>query len=542
MLVVGALGALPVRVMADTVSAVDVTVDSLVITRPSTVSVSGTVTCTGDAIYVNIEASLEQAQGADLAAGGFGFYREGCSDETLSWTAAAEFGARRVLPEPLSLTLSARACGTGPEDCPFDNVVGTFTPVRPSMERASVSSDETQGNGNSSAASMSEDGRYVAFASRASNLVPGDTNGHTDVFVRDRVAGTTRRVSVSTHGKQGNDASGFGVPARPVISADGRYVAFVSEATNLVRGDTNGAADVFVRDRAIGKTSRASVSRTGRQSNGDSGSPSLSRHGRYLSFESRATNLVPRDTNHYSDVFVRNRVTRGVQRVSVNSDEVQGDSKSFATAITAHGRFVAFASAASNLVPGDSNGAGDVFVRDRTAGTTERVSVSSSDGQSADGVGVSDLAMSSHGAHVAFSAYAANLVAGDTNDQPDVFLRDRAQGTTDRISVTSDEQQADGPSFSPALSGDGRYVAFISTAPDLLHATPASAYPNVFLRDRSTGITRLASPGLDGVPIRSDTSTPSLSPNGEYVAFTSHATNLVPGDTNNKDDVFVAPN
>ncbi len=190
--------------------------------------------------------------------------------------------------------------------------------------------------------------------------MPGDTNDSVDVFVRDRKLGTTRRVSVSSTGAQGNSGS-FG----PAISSAGRYVSFSSDASNLVPGDTNAAQDVFVRDRKLGTTRRVSVSSTGAQGNSVSFDPAISSAGRYVSFSSFASNLVPGDTNGTVDVFVRDRELGTTRRVSVSSTGAQGNRLSFDPAISSAGRYVAFSSAASNLVPGDTNGSFDVFVRIR---------------------------------------------------------------------------------------------------------------------------------------------------------------------------------
>jgi archaellum component FlaF (FlaF/FlaG flagellin family) len=225
-------------------------------------------------------------------------------------------------------------------------------------ERVSVSSAEAEGNYRSNWSSVSADGRYVAFSSLADNLVAGDTNGVVDVFVRDRVTGITDRVSVSGAGEQGNDWSNW-----PSISADGRYVAFMSTANNLVAGDTNGSWDVFVRDRVSGETERVNVSSAGAEANGPSGYSVISADGRYVAFMSDATNLVPGDTNGRADVFVRDRMAGETQRVSVSSAGVEADGRSDENSISADGRYVAFGSRASNLVPGDTNGTRDIFVR-----------------------------------------------------------------------------------------------------------------------------------------------------------------------------------
>jgi Tol biopolymer transport system component len=277
-----------------------------------------------------------------------------------------------------------------------------------------VSSAGVEANGRSSSSALSADGRFVAFSSAASNLVAGDTNGYSDIFVRDRRTGITRRVSVSSNGVEGNEDSGD-----PAISADGRFVAFSSDASSLVTGDGNNARDVFVRDRRTGTTRRVSVSSAGAEGNGESLNGALSASGRFIAFDSLASNIVSGDTNGYRDVFVRDRRTGLTRRVSVSSAGAAGNQSSFGPVLSADGRFVVFASAASNLVARDTNGFTDVFLRDRRAGTTRRVSVNS---RGVGGGGI-DRAISGDGRFVAFVSGASNLVPYDENGSPDVFVR-----------------------------------------------------------------------------------------------------------------------
>ncbi|MDO8614531.1 MAG: hypothetical protein Q7T33_02190 [Dehalococcoidia bacterium] len=234
-------------------------------------------------------------------------------------------------------------------------------------ERVSVDSAGAEADAGSANPAISADARYVALSSDATNLVPGDTNGKSDVFVRDRLTGATERVSVDSAGNQGNDRS-YG----PDISADGRYVVFYSFATNLVPGDTNGKYDVFVHDRQTGATERVSVDSAGNQGDESGGSynPAISADGRYVAFDSGASNLAPGDITVRFDVFVHDRQTGATERVSVDSVGNPGDSDSTRPAISASGRYVAFASGATNLVPEDTNRSGDVFVRDRGAAAT----------------------------------------------------------------------------------------------------------------------------------------------------------------------------
>jgi archaellum component FlaF (FlaF/FlaG flagellin family) len=242
-----------------------------------------------------------------------------------------------------------------------------------SIERVSVASDGSQANGESALPAISADGRYVTFQSSAGNLVSGDTNGYWDVFVHDRQTGQTSRVSVASDGSQGN-----GVLQCPMISADGRYVAFNGWADNLVPGDTNylcdtdvdgiwddNCPDVFVHDRQTGHTQRVSVASDGSQGNGGvSQYLAISADGRYVVFASSSSNLEPEfsDTNETWDIFVHDQQTGQTRRVSMASDGSQGDKISEYPAISADGRCVAFGSYATNLVPGDTNSYIDVFV------------------------------------------------------------------------------------------------------------------------------------------------------------------------------------
>jgi hypothetical protein len=262
--------------------------------------------------------------------------------------------------------------------------------------------------GDSFSPALSADGRYVAFASDATNLVPGDTNNATDVFVYDRQARTTTRVSVAAGGGQAGDAS-----FSPSLSADGSVVAFLSRATDLVAGDAAGGENVFVRDLRAARTIRVS--------SGGAASPALSADGRVVAFASTSATLVPDDTNGESDVFAFDRDTAVTERVSVGSGGAQADRASVAPAVSGDGRFVAFASDATNLVPGDTNQRADVFVRDRRLGTTIRVSVGTA-GQADQSSATPS--MSADGRFVAFQSAADNLVAGDTNSAPDIFVHD----------------------------------------------------------------------------------------------------------------------
>ena len=401
-------------------------------------------------------------------------------------------------------------------------------------QRMSVNSSGLEGNGYSYSPSTSADGRYVAFHSLASNLAPGDTNGFYDVFVHDRITGTTERVSVSTGGAQGDGDSSYGYT--PSISADGRYVAFSSLATTLVAGDVNGFADVFVHDRQTGTTELVSVATGGAQGNNDSVAPSISGDGRYVAFESLASNLVGGDTNGTWDVFVRDRLTGTTERASVATGGTQAAGGNYWPAISSDGRYVAFQSYAANLVTGDTNGFADVFVRDRVAGTTERESVSTG-GAQGDNVTFAP-SISSSGRYVGFFSLASTLVANDTNGSYDVFLRDRQAGTTERVSVSSAGVEGNADSSLSSVSADGRYVVFESNASNLVSGDTNTTL-DVFVRDRSAGTTTRASVDSAGGEALGSSTKPWISADGRFVAFDSFAPNLVFGDTNSSWDVFV---
>ncbi|MFN8487764.1 MAG: Ig-like domain-containing protein [Caldilineaceae bacterium] len=400
------------------------------------------------------------------------------------------------------------------------------------ITRVSITPDNTEGNNASDNASISADGRYIAFLSSASNLVNGDTNNTSDIFVYDQQTSETTRVSVATNGNQGDNESGA-----PSISADGRYVAFESSATNLVSGDTNSWDDVFVYDRQTGEMSRVSVATDSTQGNNGSGSPSISADGRYVAFDSSASNLVSGDTNGVSDIFVHDRQTGETSRVSVATNGAQSDNRSYYASISADGRYVAFESSAGNLVSGDTNGWDDIFVHDRQTGETSRVSVATN-GTQGDYLSAWP-SISADGRYVAFLSRASNLVSGDTNGASDIFVRDRQTGQTSRVSVATNGSQ--GNDFSDAyssISADGRYVVFASLASNLVSGDTNSK-SDLFIHDRQTGQTSRVSVATDGSPSDNASGSPSISADGHYVAFTSAAGNLVSSDTNDVPDVFV---
>lgn len=324
--------------------------------------------------------------------------------------------------------------------------------------------------------SISGEGRYVAFESRATNLIPVDTNGTWDVFVRDVQFGTTVCASLSTSGTLGDGAS-----YQPALSVDGRYVAFRSEATNLVAGDTNETADIFVRDLVLSQTTRVSVSTAGAQAFSDCEFPAISADGRYVAFDSFSGALVLGDVNLASDVFVHDRATGSTSLVSVAADGTQGETGSFGPSISADGRFVAFESWATTLIPGGSaNLEADVLVKDLASGDVALASASTG---GAEGVGGWSRfpSISPDGRFVAFESAATNLVLFDDNADLDVFVRDLQGRTTARMSLDGAARQVQGHSRHAAISSNGQHVAFESDSTTLVHAD-TNAYSDVFVR------------------------------------------------------------
>jgi len=397
--------------------------------------------------------------------------------------------------------------------------------------RVSVDSWGTEGNNSSDVSAVTADGRIVAFVSLASNLVAGDTNGRNDVFVHDRSTGHTERVSVDSSGAEANSYSYF-----PALSADGQIVAFSSTASNLVAGDTNGDADVFIHDRSTGLTERVSVDSSGAEGVSTSHFPAISADGQVVAFQSYSSNLVAGDTNGIDDVFVHDRSTGITERVSVDSSGVQGNHGSLGPSISANGQIVAFFSYASNLVAGDTNVAYDVFVHDRSSGLTERVSVDSSGAEANDPS--SQPLISADGRIVAFNSGASNLVSGDTNGDIDVFVHDRSTALTERVSVDSSGAQGNDYSHYPSISADGRIVAFYSDASNLVSGDTNGTW-DVFVHDRSTGLTERVSVDSSGAEGDNGSYLPALSADAQVVAFSSYASNLVVGDLNAEPDIFV---
>jgi Tol biopolymer transport system component len=458
----------------------------------------------------------------------------------------------------------------------------------PELECASVSSFEAPAQGvwveapgpgwgrvgaaDSEQPALSGDGRYVAFASSAVNLVEGDGNSHsvrwyetttyngfsetwsTDIFVRDRHGGLTERVSL----RPGGDETPLGVSHRnPAISGDGGVIVFESWGGNYLAGDANSLPDIVLRDRRNRRTELISATVAGQSGNSGSTEPGISADGRWVVFRSEASNLVEGDKNGEPDILLYDRVNGEMQRVNLAADGGEANDVSWGPAISADGRWIAYGSAASNLVPDDQNGRPDVFLWDRGTSTTWCVSrnlaglpgnrSSCSDNQEGV-VNPTRPAISADGRYVAFDSWADDLVPNDTNGRRDIFVFDRLTGITTRASVSTEGEQAtgwwewSGQSWEPAISGDGRLIAFTSNAINLVEDGLSGT--GVFLHDLATGVTaRISACTCSESPAQPDDQSlePAFSGDHHILAFRSLASNLVPGrrDLNFSSDIFV---
>ena len=401
-------------------------------------------------------------------------------------------------------------------------------------ERASVATGGAQGNNVSQRPAISADGRFVAFTTGATNLTPDGVSG---VMVRDLVNATTSRAEVAWNG--GPPAVYTGSIYKPAISGEGRYVAFESPATNLVQVDSNGAVrDVFVRDFQTGTTVCASVLPNGEHGNGPSYQPALSTDGRFVAFRSEASNLVPGDTNGKADIFVRDLVLGQTTRVSVSTAGAQASSDCEYPAISGDGRYVAFDSPSGGLVLGDANGVSDVFVHDLATGTTSLVSMAA-DGTQGE-LGSFAPSISADGRFVAFESWASTLIAGGSaNLYSDVLVKDLATGAVALASASSAGAEGlDGGSRFPSISPDGRYVAFESAASNLV-PSDTNADQDVFVRDLLNSTTARVSVDATGAQVQNGGRFASIDSDGTRIAFESDSTTLVHGDSNAYSDVFV---
>ena len=378
---------------------------------------------------------------------------------------------------------------------------------------------------------FSGDNRYVAFYSIASDLVAGDLNGKGDVFLRDLNLGATSLVSLGSSGNQGNATSGGAA-----ISGDGRFLVFGTPSTNMAPGATNGLGDVYLRDLRAGTTTWISSGLGGVEANSKAGAMDLSADGSVIVFASLASNMVLGDTNGTWDIFVHEVATGTTTRVSVDSQGNESNGLSINPMISADGRFVCFESSATNLDRALSVVWPRAFVHDRQTGVTEAVFRDLQGDKNA--VGGMNPVISSDGRYVVFDTSLPNLVPNDTNNQNDVFVFDRQTETTVRASVSSGGVEGDGQSLIPTISASGRFVAFRSSSTNLVPGDTNNV-SDIFVRDLLLGVTTRASIGPGGIQAEVTCQEASISPDGSMVCFESASWTLVPGASNIWKDVFL---
>ena len=401
------------------------------------------------------------------------------------------------------------------------------------------------GNGDSLVGKLSADGSRLAFTSQASDLVDGDTNESADAFVLRRLSMSVERVSVTAGGDEAIGPKNKKYRAewvtRPSISADGEVVSFVSGATNLVDGDTNSAADLFVRRLATNAIARANVSSDGREADWDAPAGDLSGDGRYVSFYSHAESLV--EESGCVGIYLRDQMMGTTSLASQtwegNPDtgcSYWGEGKA---TISADGTALAFSFGGGDLVEEISGETVQIYVRDRAGGASELVSATEDGG--AANAGSWDPQLSADGVQVAFRSDASNLYGADDNDAADIFVRDRITGVTELVSRSSAGAPADAGSTSHAMSADGRFVVFVSEATNLVDGDD-NGMADVFVHDRQTGNTARVSAPVTGGDADGASVATAISGDGRVIAFSSAATNLMSGDDSGAIDLFIAPN
>lgn len=402
----------------------------------------------------------------------------------------------------------------------------TPTPTPKVIQLVSRANDGQLGNGASNAPSISANGRWMVFTSQANNLVPqanhdckspGQSVSCADIFLYDHQADTLTRVSRASDGTPANGGS-----LSPVVSNDGQWIAFVSQADNLVAGDTNGVSDIFLHHVTAGLTRRISTAQDGTPGNGRSFAPSMSVDGRFISFASEADNLVFGDTNEVTDMFVYDHQTGDISRVSLTPEGQQTQQSSWPLGMSADGQQIIFGAGGRLDDPLDRQ-AGGIFIHHRATGNSQQAVVDES------GLGILAASLSADGRWLAYQQFVGHW---------DIFILDLETGNRQQISQATDGRPANFDSFSPVISADGQRVVFSSRASNLATNDTNNA-EDIFLHDRQTGRTSLISHNEAGQIGNEVSQSPTISGDGQWVLFTSQADNLVADDTNNQQDVFI---
>ncbi len=400
-------------------------------------------------------------------------------------------------------------------------------------KRISLSMDGSAANDNSVSSRISADGRYVVYGSQSTDIVSGITNANNGyIFRYDRQTNTTLHVSIASDGGEPN-----GFNSLPDVSDDGRFVVFVSNATNLIVADTNNQHDIFLRDVQNNITTRISLDSAGSESNGFSNSPKISADGRYIVFQSLASNLIAADNNGATDIFLHDTTDDSTIRISVDSFANEANGSSDTTVISADGRYIAYRSSASNLVAGDSNGNSDIFRFDTVTLQTLRVNTD------AGGVEANDHSyypsISNDGTLLSFHSQSNNLVAADANIRQDVFVKNIQTNAISRVSVDSAGLEANDGSVNANISADGLTIIFQSIATNLTIDNTAGS-DNVFHHTLATGKTVLVSSPVPNGSFNGSSSVPALTADGQIITYDSSNYHLTGGDSNARIDIFVA--
>ncbi|MEU2515047.1 TolB family protein [Streptomyces syringium] len=408
----------------------------------------------------------------------------------------------------------------------------------PGLERVSLTAAGEQADGESNRPVISGDGRSVAFESSAANLTPGG-KAEPQVYVRNRSTGKLQQVSVATDGTPADAGS-----LAPSISATGRYIAFESFAKNLASGSNPDGSDVYVRDLWTGRTELLINDKP--STRGSSGAPAMSADGRYVAFASTRSDLVPGDTNLRTDIFVRDRWKGTTERVSVRVDGTQVGRPSVRPVISADGSKVGFRGWDLTDVPEPPSESAGTGLRPPTSNQfyvhdlrTGRLELAAHDRDGRPAPVGGGYSLSPDGRYALFTSRSATVVEGDTNNRADAFAKDLRTGVTRRVSLAHDGTQADGHIYDPVMSADGRRVFFVSGATDLVPGDTNGGAADVFVRDLRTGAVERLNVAADGSQDNGVAGGVAVDLLGRTAVFESSGDNLVPGDTNKATDIFL---
>ena len=391
-------------------------------------------------------------------------------------------------------------------------------------EAVTVNTSGGSPNSNTSALSSSLDGRYVVFQSNATDLVssPAVTGSNSQIYVRDRYTNTTQLVSVNSAGTNGGNSWS----QAPTISSDGRYVAFNSPATNLTNTNPGGTIEVYVRDLVSQTTVLASSSSSGAAANSTSYDGSISGDGNFVVFRTAASNLVSGVTPSSEQVFVKDLTDSSVKVVSKNGSGALANANTTGPRISCEGRFIIFLTNATNL-PGQTSAVWNIYMADMLHGGA----VTDITPNVPSGTSFGPMTISCNGNYVGFNSDASNIVSGDTNSQVDAFIYDRITNGFDLVSKSSSGTLGNDTSAEVSVSNDGRFVTFSSAATNLIASDTNSNY-DIFMHDRLSGTTELVSKNLSGTQANGFSFQPSISSNAKYIFYGSTANNLISGYSN----------